>query len=92
MCGWKKFDTTGRTEGVTGKYGSEAQRHLLGSRPSNQQVSHLLPFNFHPCDDSDSCVETIFFVLFTLSFFVISLLVNPPEVINFVLDNLIVGL
>lgn len=93
MCGWKKFDN-GRVEDVN-KYGGEVH-NLLGNRPSSQQVSHhsggLLPFcKIHPLDD-DFCVETIFFVLFTLLFFVISLLVNPPEVTDFVLDNLIVGL
>jgi hypothetical protein len=81
MYGWKKFDTERPEDGVT----------LLV--PPSQQVSHyggLLQFDIDPHDDFR--VETIFFILFTFSFFVISLLVNPPEVTDFVLDQLIAGL
>jgi len=94
MYGWKKFDTT-RPE--------EKSENLLVP-PANQQVSegneawapylcesgHALQFAPHSREDFR--VETIFFVVITLLVFIISLILNPADITDFMLDELIIGL
>lgn len=103
MYGWKKFELLSQEE-CDGDNKYPAEVHNLLVPPVSQQVSHLngalgsylcesgrlLHFETQPREDFR--VETIFLVVFTVSFFIISLLFNPSEVHDFVLDELIIGL
>jgi hypothetical protein len=101
MYGWKKFDTS-RPEETTGE---KYVRENLLVPPASQQVSegnaawgspylcesgHSL--HFVPHIREDIRVETIFFIVITLSFFIISLILNPADITDFMLDELIIGL